>query len=167
MNEEENLLDEGKVIRDGRAFGVNEVKADIYHIDKDYDLECHPGKKITKTGLLKVATLESRKKLLPKFIFRWDEKTDILKVYILNVPSVDEKNFNKGINGYAGHHSKRVSKNKVFKVFIKTPDRIIFNGLITSPLHREQELSTGIGLKSSTKGVWLDKNGNVKRVDLG
>ncbi len=167
MNKEENLLDERKVIRDGRAFGVNEVKADTYHIDKDYNLECYSKKKITRTGLLEVAILKSTKKLLPKFIFRWDEKADTLDIGILNVSYINKRSFNSGINGYTGHHPKRVGRNKVFKVFIKTPDRIIFNGLITSPLHREQELTIGIGLKSSAKGVWLDKNSNIKRVDLG
>ena len=159
-------MDKRKVIRDGRAFGVNEVKANIHYIDKNYNLECYSKNRITGTGLLEVAKLEPKKKLLPKFRFRWDEKADALDVNILNVSYVNEKSFNKGINGYAGHHTKRVSKDKIFEVFIKTPNGVIFNGLITSPLHRELELTTGISFKCSIKGVWMDKNGKVKRVDL-
>ena len=160
-------MDKKEVIRNGRAFGVNEVKVKKYYIDKDYNLECYSKNRITKTGLLEVAKLKPKKKLLPEFTFRWDEKADALDIDILNVLFVVEKKFKKGINGYAGHHSKKVSKNKIFKVFIKIPNRLIFNGLITSPLYREQEHTTSLGLKCSAKGIWIDKDGNVKRVDLG
>lgn len=160
-------MDERKVIRNGRAFGVNEVKANVYYIDRNYNLECYSKNRITKTGLLEVAVLKPKKKSLPEFRFRWDEKADALDVNILNVPNVDKKSFNKGMNGYTGHRTKRVSKDKIFKVFIKIPDGIIFDGLITSPLHRELELIEHIGFKASTKGVWMDKEGNIKRIDLG
>jgi hypothetical protein len=75
-----------KVIRNGRAFGVNKVKADIHCIDRNYNLECYSRNRITKTGLLEVSALKPQRKSLPEFRFRWDEKADTLDVDILTVP---------------------------------------------------------------------------------
>jgi len=157
-------LDKRKVIPDGRAFGVNKVKAGVHYIDKNYTLECCSKNRITETGLLEVAKLKPKKKSLPEFKFRWDEKADTLDVDIYKNGKLCNELWDT--DGYNGHHTKRVSKDKIFEVFIKTPNGVIFDGQITSPLYRKLESTAGISFKNSSKGVWMDKNGNVKRVDL-
>ena len=144
-------MDEKKVARNGRAFGVNRVEADTRYIDKNYRLRCYPENRITQTGLLEVAALKPKRKGLPEFVFRWDENADTLDVDIMGVPDDVRRSFRRGIHGYAGHHTKRVSKDKVFEVSIRTPEREIFCGSVITPLHRELELTASVGFRGDLR----------------
>lgn len=138
-------MDPKKVIRNGRAFGVNEVKADVYYIDKNYNLECYSRRRITPTGQLGVAALKPKTKSLLEFRFRWDEKADELDVDIYRDGKIHNELWD--IEGYRGHRTRRVSTtDKIFEAFIKTPKGKVFCGRIACPLHRELELTESIAL---------------------
>lgn len=143
-------MDREKVaIRDGKVFKTNEVKVKQDYIDARYELFLYPKNVITPTGLLTVGELKPKYKSLPGFLFRWDEKAESLDVDIKNVSEEVEKEFKRGIRGYKGHHTKRVSdeKNRTFEVGIKIPRITVFEGKISFGLHRELEVT--ISSKSS------------------
>jgi len=150
-------LDPKEVIRDGRAFGVNKVEAEVDYKCEDYDLKCYSGREITKTGLLKVAALKPRRKSLPEFVFRWDEKTEILDVDILNAPKSAERKFKEEVGGYKGHHTRRIPDSKdrkLFEALIEIPLLgTVFRGRIIAPLHRKLDLSESLGLAEDSQST--------------
>jgi len=78
-----------------RCFGLN-IQID-YLCDENYNLEPCQENEITPTGLLVVAKLEPRKKSLPGFWFRWDEKADALDVDIEGVTANIKDLFERGM----------------------------------------------------------------------
>lgn len=150
-------MDPRKVIPDGRAFGVNEVKTDIDYKSKDYDLECYSGGEITKTGRLDIAALKPKRESLPEFVFRWDEKTESLDVDILNVSENAKRKFRQEVEGYRGHHTRRIpdcKDRRVYETLIEMPlFGTVFRGRIVAPLHRKLELSSSIGFKAHLESV--------------
>ena len=137
-------MDPRKVIPDGRAFGVNEVKADIDYKSKDYDLECY-------------SALKPKRESLPEFVFRWDEKAESLDVDILNVSENAKRKFRQEVEGYRGHHTRRIpdcKDRRVYETLIEMPlFGTVFRGRIVAPLHRKLELSSSIGFKAHLGSV--------------
>lgn len=111
----------------------------IEHIDSDYEIKPLPYNQITESNWLKIVELSPKSEGLPKFIFRWDSKDEALDVDIHNVSSSIERKFKLGINGYYGHHTKRIKNDieRIFNVSIGIPDKKIFNGKVIVGLHRE------------------------------
>ena len=145
--------------RDGKAFKTNEVKVKQDYIDAKYELSHYPRNEITPTGLLTVGELKPKDNILPRFLFRWDEKGDNLDVDINNVSRDKKRKFEHGQGGYGGHHPKRIpdEKNKIFGVDIKIPDFQVFKGKISFGLHRE--LVGTLNLKPSITGSVEKKEG--------
>ena len=147
-------MDPKKVIAERTDVRTNRVEASIFYLHEDYGFNCYLWKEITKTGLLKVAALKPKRKSLPEFTFRWDEKTDILKVYILGVPDNVRRSFEKGIDGYAGHYTTRVpdcKERRVFKALIEIPGIRLFYGCITIPLCRSVKATISITTRTTGK----------------
>ena len=129
--------------RDGKAFKTNEVKVKQDYIDAGYELFHYPRNEITPTGLLTVGELKPKDNILPRFLFRWDEKAESLDVDINNISEEIKRKFKAGKEGYEGQHTKRVpdEKNRIFEVSIKIPGITVFEGETSFGLHRELEVT--------------------------
>ena len=97
--------------------------------------------------MLVVAKLDPCKKSLPGFWFRWDEKADALDVDIKGVPANITDLFEKGMGGYSGHRTNRISPNKKeFEADIGIPQIQVFRGLLSFNLERKVAINTQMGI---------------------
>lgn len=146
-------------IRNGKAFKTNKVEVKQDYIDARYELFRYPRNEITPAGLLTVGELKPKDETLPGFLFRWDEKAESLDIDIKNISEGIKKKFTREIEGYDGHHTKRVpdEKNRTFEVGIKIPEMPVFKGEISFGLHRELERT--LNLNPSVAGSVEKKEG--------
>lgn len=118
-----------------------------YYRNPEYKLKLYKTAKIQTNNLLIVGELKPIKRSLPGFWFRWDEKANALDVDIRSVPDSIKDLFEKGKEGYGGHHTKKViSDKRIYEADIRIPHTHVFHGFLGFHPFREVEFNTTMGL---------------------
>lgn len=74
-------MDSKKVERkDGKVFEIGQIQlVECSFVNPNYKIELCSKSRITPTGHLPIAMLESNNKTLPRFTLRWDQKNRTVK----------------------------------------------------------------------------------------
>jgi hypothetical protein len=138
-----------------RIFNINYKLA---YLNPDYDFEILQDEKITEQGLLICGKLKPKRRSLPEFWLRWDEKGGELDVD-MHGDSKHQEDWINSRNGYKGHHTVKMKKEgRYFKVSIKTPTMEVTDGVISFNLARDITAIAKIGLRASAE-VTVNKKG--------
>jgi hypothetical protein len=129
--------------KDGKAFGTNLVTVEEgYVVHSDYELALLSFADIGETGLLKVFEVTPNGTGKPGFVGRWDEKKNRLDVDITGVTEEVTRLFQKGRQGYLGHHPDPLpGPERRFPVVLRVPDAgMVFSGVLSFGLRRKLAL---------------------------
>lgn len=113
----------------GEAGAGFRVRAEVYHLDRNYDFEVYEKGRITDRARIIVARLKPRIPSLPRFSFRWDYRYEHLNVDIHGVEPPVVEWWTMGQNGYTGHLPRRLSdKGYTFEAVVWLPVTFVFRG---------------------------------------
>jgi len=111
------------------------IRAEVYHLDKNYDFEVYEKGEITEQARLIVARLKPKIPSLPQFSFRWDYRYEHLNVDIHGVDPAVVDWWTMGENGYTGHLPRRLDgTGYAFEAIIWLPVTFVFRGRLTLSL---------------------------------
>ncbi len=148
-------LIEPEEVDQGEAGAGFRVRAEVSHLDRNYDFEVYEKGRITDKARIIVARLKPRIPSLPRFSFRWDYRYEHLNVDIHGVePSVVEW-WTMGQNGYTGHLPRRLADNGyTFEAVIWLPVTFVFRGRLTLGLGgNSREVDEPPSVASTTGGL--------------
>ena len=108
------------------------IRAEVYHLDKNYDFELYEKGEITEQARLIVARLKPKIPSLPQFSFRWDYRYEHLNVDIHGVDHAVVDWWTMGENGYTGHLPMKLGgPGHAFEANIWLPVTFVFRGRLT------------------------------------
>lgn len=155
---------ENKVLRqDGKVFEIRNLLIKESYRSEEYVLSKSEVATITATGHLAIFELRPIVRNGPSFVGRWDggsrsagnQERDDLDIDIRDVSKRIVGQFERGKDGYSGHHSTQVQAGtgRAYKVCIRTPDKLIFDGIISFTVHRKMELLARSRVVAASIGV--------------
>jgi hypothetical protein len=140
-----------------QASEVFNIKNESVYLNHNYDLEILQNMKISENGLLICGKLRPKTPSLPEFWFRWDEKQQELDID-MHGDIRHREDWNNSRNGYEGHHTEKViNGGRNFKVSIKIPNSVIFQGVLSFNLKSDVEIVERLRIYDSVK-IELIKN---------
>jgi len=138
---------------DGKARSSPSINEEHTFIHPEYEIILQG--KLGNTGPLVIARLKPKgtvTRILPPFIFRWDEKANSLDVDPVNVSKAKTKRFEKGTSNYYGHSTvKLASGPRVFAANIRWDGQLIYQGQIRFNLARPVKFKVALVLNTSAK----------------
>ena len=118
--------------QDGRVSKVSNLEVQPTAIHPDYRSEPCDGI-LSETGKLEVLKVVSKAGNGPYFIARWDHKPEHLDIDMHGASNSEIRKFKSNEDGFAGHHSRRVTDpdKRLFEIKIETPAGVIFDGTVS------------------------------------
>jgi hypothetical protein len=135
---------------DGKAFETYNVEIHTTYLNPKYTLPKQTANVMAGNGLLQVFELIPSGSE-PLFIGRWDggsrdpDKTERydLDIDIDRVSDDEKRRFKYGQSGYSGHHTTKLESHRghAYWVSLRTPDEVIFEGIVCFNLLRKIEFN--------------------------
>jgi hypothetical protein len=147
-------------MQDGKVFEIKDLMVDVRNINPNYFLLKRDSAVLQGTGRLDLFELRPQSGGEPSFWGRWDggsrdqgktERED-LDIDIRGASKAEQRRFENGENGYAGHRARRKSSipGRVYDVSIRTPTNMIFEGTVSFGVHRKVEFRAGMARFAAT-----------------
>jgi hypothetical protein len=134
-----------------QAKEIYNIKHDLVYLNPEYKLEILQNSTISKQGLLICGKLTPKTPSLPEFWFRWDEKKQELDID-MHGDIRHEEDWRNSRNGYEGHHTEKVTNSgREYKILIKIPNTVIFEGIFSFNLKSDLEMIDRVGIHDSVK----------------
>jgi excisionase family DNA binding protein len=129
------------------------IRAEVYHLDKNYDFEVYEKGQITERARLIVARLKPKIPSLPHFSFRWDYRYEHLNVDIHGVEPAVMDWWTMGENGYTGHLPRRLGgPGYAFEAIVWLPVTFVFRGRLTLSLRGSPQAGEDSSSVATTTG---------------
>lgn len=140
--------------QDGKVFEIFNVEIHTTYLNPHYTLSQKTANEIAPTGRLNIFELNPSERG-PSFSGRWDggsrdegrkERCD-LDIDIYGVLEEERIRFINDRGGYSGHHTKEVPSDTghAYRVSLRTPSEVIFEGTICFNLHRKMGFEASLG----------------------
>lgn len=132
--------------QDGKVFDITNLVITEQHRSPDYCCETGPCT-LAETGeLVLFRILPISDEALPSFRARWDggsrepgkQERFELDIDIVGVSKAEKRKFEKGLDGYSGHHAKKIAADRhLYEARIATPRGRIFEATVSFSLARK------------------------------
>jgi hypothetical protein len=121
-----------------RAIEAPLININVDYCDLNFKVKELTDSTVNSTGLLEVGLISSPN---IDFLLRWDEKEKTIDV------DMKPKNKPKRVNGFEGHHTKKLSGSPMAKylINIKLKRRLIFKGTIELILKTSNRIEKSLG----------------------
>jgi hypothetical protein len=138
--------------QDGKAFEAFKIEIDAgYHLNPKYRLLKQAATVRSDMGRLDIFEINPLG-VGPSFKARWDggsrdrgkkERND-LDIDIYGVSDEEKYRFEHNQGGYLGHRTAPNDAGRVYQVFLRTPDGVIFEGTVRFNLLRKMEFNASL-----------------------